>query len=560
MKNFLDELDERTGWRKVKETLLDRKIPKGVDWRYTLGSMAGFLFLMQAVTGMLLAMHYSPSQDHAYDSIRFIMDVVPMGAFLRGLHKWGASAMVVVVVLHMIRVYFMAAYKYPREATWLTGIGLLLVVIGLGFTGYLLPWDQKAYWATVVGSHISEQTPIIGAYVGKILKGGDELGAITLTRFYAIHMLLLPMTILGLMGLHLFLVVWHGISAPPEKIKSFDPAGPDWKEKIHHRYLEMKEKGKSFFPYVVFKDTFAIALLLAVIAGLALWKGAELEGLADPTDTSYNPRPEWYFLFIFQGLKYFPGSLEAIATILLPGLGVTALLALPFLDRSFRRHPFDRPILSTVGLAAILGIGFLTIQGLRSPLTNPILARNPLVMEGKRLYGDLKCQYCHTLDGKGGHIGPVLDEVGSRRDAAWLTAHFRNPQQVTKGTVMPNFNLLDNEVQALVAYMSTLGGGSYSPKAPPLFEERCMVCHKLHGKGEEIGPDLSSIGQYRDAPWIQNYVTNPPKVNKDSAMPPFEGDLTPAQIEDLSHYLASQRAGAAPKASAKPVKASSKKK
>lgn len=212
-----DWLDERTGWRTLKEVLLDRHIPKGVNWFYTLGSASGFLFMVQAVTGMLLAMYYAPSPDHAYDSVRYITHEVPMGSFLRGLHAWGASAMVVVVVLHMLRVFFMGAYKYPREATWITGVGLLLVVVGFGFTGYLLPWDQKAYWATMVGAEIAEVSPFVGGIVAKVMKGGDELGAVTLTRFYAIHVLILPACIIGLLLSHLFLVVWHGISSPPER-------------------------------------------------------------------------------------------------------------------------------------------------------------------------------------------------------------------------------------------------------------------------------------------------------------------------------------------------------
>lgn len=209
--------DERTGWVKVKEVLLDRKIPH-VNFWYVLGSISGFLLVLQAVTGILLAMSYSPSPDHAYDSVRYISSV-PGGEFLRGLHVWGASAMVACVFLHMLRVFFMASYKYPREITWITGIGLLMITIGFGFTGYLLPWDQKAYWATVVGINISEQVPFLGPYIANVIRGGPEIGAITLSRFYAIHVLVLPAAMIALLGLHLFFVVWHGISAPPERKK-----------------------------------------------------------------------------------------------------------------------------------------------------------------------------------------------------------------------------------------------------------------------------------------------------------------------------------------------------
>ncbi|MBI4249414.1 MAG: cytochrome b N-terminal domain-containing protein [Elusimicrobia bacterium] len=217
---FLSELDERTGWKKVKEALLDRRIPEAAGWQawlYTLGSASLLLFTVQALTGMLLAMNYVPSPDHAYDSIRYIEREVLLGRFVRGLHHWGASFMVVVVALHMLRVFFMGAYKYPREGTWMAGVALFMVVMGFSFTGYLLPWDQKAYWATAVGTNIAAQAPTLGPYIGKVLKGGDVLGALTLSRFYAFHVLVLPALLILFVGLHLFLVVWHGISETPRR-------------------------------------------------------------------------------------------------------------------------------------------------------------------------------------------------------------------------------------------------------------------------------------------------------------------------------------------------------
>ncbi|MBI4051975.1 MAG: cytochrome b N-terminal domain-containing protein [Elusimicrobia bacterium] len=220
MKNILAWLDERTGFQKVWQALFARHIPEAkgpVAWFYTLGSASLFVFMVQAVTGALLAMNYVPSPDHAYDSVRFISEQVLLGWLIRGLHHWGATFMVVLVSLHMLRVYFMGAYKYPREATWIVGVFLFLLVMGFSFTGYLLPWDQKAYWATMVGANIAGQTPILGAYISKILIGGEDMGAATLTRFYALHVLVLPMVIGLLIGAHLFLVVWHGISEVPQK-------------------------------------------------------------------------------------------------------------------------------------------------------------------------------------------------------------------------------------------------------------------------------------------------------------------------------------------------------
>ncbi|HUO57559.1 MAG TPA: cytochrome b N-terminal domain-containing protein [bacterium] len=541
MKTLLDWLDERTGWRKLKEVILDRHIPKGVDWRYTLGSITLFFFLLQVVTGMLLAMHYSPSPDHAYDSVKYLTDQVPMGRFIRGLHKWGATGMVVSVFLHLLRVFFMGAYKYPREVTWLTGVFLFFFVIGFGFTGYLLPWDQKAFWATTVGAHMVEQVPYFGGALAKIMRGGQDLGAVTLARFYAIHVLVFPFLALLFMGVHLFLVVWHGISAPPERDSALgDRRDHDWKAHLNARYLELKAQGKSFWPYIIFKDTVAITVVFLIVMGLAIWKGVELEDLANPTDTTYNPRPEWYFLSVFQLLKYFPGKWEAFGIVILPLIVVTALVALPFYDRGPRRHPADRKLLVGAGWLAILGVVILTIQGARSPLINPMGEKNPMVMEGKRLYVELHCEYCHTLHGQGGTVGPVLDDVGIRRDRAWLANHFRNPKKISPGTKMPNFNLLDGEVEALVAYMSSLGGGAFTAKAPKLFEDNCATCHKFHGVGEDIAVDLSHIAAVRDSSYIAAYTKDPLKLNPDAAMQGYADQLTPEEIQDLANYLYQQ--------------------
>ena len=211
---------DRFGLAEIWKALFERHVPEAdgwVGWLYTFGSASLLLFTLQAVTGALLAMNYVPSPDHAYDSIRFINDQVLMGRFMRGLHHWGATFMIVFVTLHMLRVYFMGSYKYPREGTWMVGAVLFLLVMAFSFTGYLLPWDQKAYWATMVGTNIAGQVPVLGPYIAKILKGGDEMGAVTLTRFYAIHALVLPAVTLIFIAVHLFLVVWHGISEPPDR-------------------------------------------------------------------------------------------------------------------------------------------------------------------------------------------------------------------------------------------------------------------------------------------------------------------------------------------------------
>ncbi|MFZ0533176.1 MAG: cytochrome b N-terminal domain-containing protein [Anaerolineales bacterium] len=209
-------LDDRTSWRKVWEEIFLRKIPK-VNWFYTLGSASLFVAVNQAITGILLTIYYVPTPDHAYDSVQYITTQVPLGWLIRGLHHWGASAMIILVVLHMLRVIFFGAYKFPREVTWFTGVILLLVVIGFGFTGYLLPWDQKAFWATTVGTRIAGTPPLIGDYLLRIIRGGNDISAVTLVRFYGTHVWVLPSLLFLLIGIHLYLVIRNGISAKPKR-------------------------------------------------------------------------------------------------------------------------------------------------------------------------------------------------------------------------------------------------------------------------------------------------------------------------------------------------------
>ncbi len=209
-------LDERLSWRQVWQAIFLRKIPK-VNWLYTLGSASLFVAVNQIVTGILLTLYYVPTPDHAYDSVQYITTQLPMGWLIRGLHHWGASAMVVLVVLHMLRVIFYGAYKFPREVTWFSGIFLLIVVIGFGFTGYLLPWDQKAYWATTVGTRIAGTPPLIGDFILRVVRGGEELTALTLARFFGVHVWVLPTILLLLISIHLYLVIRIGISAIPRR-------------------------------------------------------------------------------------------------------------------------------------------------------------------------------------------------------------------------------------------------------------------------------------------------------------------------------------------------------
>ena len=213
---FVTWLDERLGLQGIYSTVFDRKVPK-VNWWFTLGSASLFLFVMQGLTGIFLTVYYVPSPDHAYDSIQFIMNGVTFGWLIRGIHHWGATLMVIFVFIHMLRTFYYAAYKFPRELTWVTGVVLLLATLGMGFTGYLLPWNQKAYWATTVGTEIPGTIPGLGPIITTILRGGGELSAVTLARFFSVHIWFLPAIIILLISIHLYLVIRIGISSVPKK-------------------------------------------------------------------------------------------------------------------------------------------------------------------------------------------------------------------------------------------------------------------------------------------------------------------------------------------------------
>lgn len=313
----------------------------------------------------------------------------------------------------------------------------------------------------------------------------------------------------------------------------------DWHQSYRERYAKLKEAGRSFFPYTVFKDTLVALLIFAALAILAWKKGAGLEGLADPTDTTYNPRPEWYFLFLFQALKAFPGSLEPIVAVVLPGFAVLLLLVLPLLDRGPKRHPLDRPFLTGLGVLGLLVVGALTVAGFRSPLVNPVQEKDPKIAQGERIYQDMNCAYCHKIKGRGGVVGPELDKVAGNESVEWLEKHFRDPRSVTPGSAMPQLNLLDDEVVALTAYMKSLAGEPFTKEAPKIFAENCAVCHKIGGQGGDVGPDLSLIGSARDKGFIKRYISDPTASNPATVMPSFKGQLTDVQIEDVARYLSS---------------------
>ncbi len=439
VKGLIDWLDERIKVRDLGRAFAERPIPGGSSWFYVLGASLLFIFSLQMVTGILLAMYYAPTPDHAYASVKFIQEVAPFGSFVRGLHHWGASFMMVLVALHLVRVFVFGSYKKPREVVWIIGVGLIALVGGFAFTGYLLPWDQKAYWATVVGTNVAGTVPVVGGTLLRIVRGGTELGAFSLSRFFAIHTYILPWSLALLAGLHVFLLERAG-------------AGGSWNAADQVPY-----RSEPLFPNQLFRDSVFILVVFLALASLAVLFPAPLEPQADPTDSSYNPRPEWYFYFVFQMLKIFEGKFELVGTVILPNIGIAALLLLPFLDRSPVRNPANRKIIMTLGALVVATVAALTIAGARAPIVNAPAVTSPSVLAGRALYAKSGCSACHSIHGKGGKIGPDLTQVAARRpDAEWHVRHFRDPQSVVPGSIMPKVDLTDKDLHELADYMLSL--------------------------------------------------------------------------------------------------------
>ena len=461
-------LDRRIDLAGIRRALLDREVPDRLTWWHTLGSATLTVFLVQVVSGVVLATFYAPAPDHAYESIQYLEREITTGGVLRAMHRWGASLMVVLVLAHMIRVFSMGAYKYPREINWLLGVALFFLVLGFGFTGYLLPWDQKAYWATQVGTSIAGTTPLIGGGLAKLLKSGSQLGAATLTRFYAFHVLWLP-SLLGLLILaHLALVVRQGIAPRSAALEVGAPrrtSDPEYERYYASAYAATKRGGVRFWPDIIGKDVAVSALVVVAILVLAITLGAPLEPPADPTDTSYVPRPEWYFLPFYQLLKLFPGSLESTIAVGVPVLLVIALVGLPFYDRGSTRNLVHRPVslvaitLLLGGSAFLLGAAVRDVQPTVAPETGKPLASAERA--GRALF-ERQCQSCHVVAGKGGDQGPELTEIGAHHSPAWLHSFVEDPSRFhTDTTKMSAFGppvLSHQEIEEVARYLATLRG------------------------------------------------------------------------------------------------------
>jgi quinol-cytochrome oxidoreductase complex cytochrome b subunit len=344
-------LDERVGLAELEKLAHKKQVPvhRHRVWYY-FGGMTLFLFVVQVLTGILLLLYYRPSAEEAYESVQFLMAEVQFGWLIRSIHAWSANLMIVALFVHLFSVLLLKAYRRPREMTWVSGVALFGIALAFGFTGYLLPWNELAYFATKVGTEITGAVPFVGRFALRLLRGGDEVTGATLTRFYGIHVAVLPAAVMILLGLHLYLVQRHGMSVPPGVERE---AGP--------------RTTMPFVPDFLLRDIIGWLTALAVLAALAAFLPAELGKKADPfASAPVGIKPEWYFMFMFQTLKYLPSHILGIegeiVGILGFGLGGLFLLLLPFLDRRAQRGESSR-MFTAIGLAIIGYVILLTYLG-----------------------------------------------------------------------------------------------------------------------------------------------------------------------------------------------------
>jgi len=350
-------LDERIGLKDLEKLAKKKEVPvhRHTAWYY-FGGMTLFLFFIQVATGILLLLYYRPSASEAYESIQFLMTEVQCGWLVRSIHAWSANLMIFAMFIHLFSALLLKAYRSPRELTWLSGAGLLALTLAFGFTGYLLPWNELAFFATRVGTEIPGVLPVVGPFLRKLLRGGDDVTGATLTRFYGIHVAVLPAVALGLLGLHLFLVQKHGMSVPPS--------------------IEAKGGGRRvmpFFPNFLLRDVVGWLCALGVLAALAAYYPAELGKKADPFQPApIGIKPEWYFMAMFQTLKLLPSHILGIEGELIGVLGFGAigllLVVVPFIDRRAARSEPSR-LFTVFGIGLILYAVLLTYLGyMMSPM------------------------------------------------------------------------------------------------------------------------------------------------------------------------------------------------
>lgn len=419
-KNFFQWIDERTGAKEVFAATAGHPIPPKTGWMYVFGSATLVALIVQVLTGIALATKYVPSVSQAYETLQLLTEYDTVGRLLRGMHYWGASAMVLFMGFHMSRTFITGAYKYPREMNWITGVVLLALTLAVAFTGQLMRWDNNAIWSIMVAANQAARLPWLGEASAQFILGGPQLSGSTLNRFFALHVFILPGLIFLTLGVHLYLIIKNGISERPKKGQVVDP------KSYRQWYWDyVKKSGEPFWPNAAWRDAVVCTGLIILITLLAWIVGPpKLDPPPNPTFLEASPRPDWYFLWYFAVLALSPHHLENYIMIFGPALAGIALLFLPLLFPKGERHPLRRPWAMGVLLLTYLTIGSLWIAGAQThwsphfdtpPLPASIVGTdNGHVWEGAKLFRERGCQYCHEIDGIGGKRGPNLTYIADR--------------------------------------------------------------------------------------------------------------------------------------------------
>lgn len=461
-------LRKSIGWDKYLKPFIFKELPRGTGWSAILGTLCALTFVLMAVTGMILAFYYVPDPDKAWESVQYI-NQLPMGKIVRGLHHWGAGAMVLLVFCHLIITYLHGSYAAPRQITWISGACLFLIVLGLGFTGYLLPWDMKAYWATIVGANIPEQVPGVGNYITRAILGGETVSGFTLTRFYSVHTLVLPGCLLLCMAVHIYLIRIHNISDPRERI-----AGE----------LLPPPEGKlyRFYPEHTNRSSLGFGLLFLLLLLLAAFVAPPMEEKAGTLIADYLPRPEWYYMWLFQLLTYFSGSWELIGTILLFTGGLVVLFGIPFFSESKLKGVINRPVSLAAASSFVVCVVYLTVMAYaeavpyNETVTVPTRALTASEEQGLVTYVKQECSYCHNILGEGGHrTGPDMSNMArKKRTPEYIAQYIKDPKSQLASTTMPEYSLSEQELKNVAAFLLSLDFRKETPKT--------MLCDDIMAK------------------------------------------------------------------------------
>jgi ubiquinol-cytochrome c reductase cytochrome b subunit len=449
---------------------MEHEVPSNTSsWWYVFGSAATVILVLQVMTGILLALVYAPTASDAWNSLQFLDHNVKLGWFLRAMHGWGSDFMVAIVLIHMVQVFLFGAYKFPRELTWIIGVFLLLLTLGMAFTGQVLRFDQDAYWGLGIGASIVSRVPLIGGPLVDLMLGGPIIAGPTLSRFFALHVFVIPGILLACVGLHVWMVLRLGINDWPM------PGRLVSKKTYVREYHQLTEKtGIPFVPDAAWKDAiFAAAIMFAVMA-CAIWFGPNgPTGQPDPTIIETAPKPDFAFLWIYAVLAYLPPSFETPVLFIAPIIGIGALLLLPLLSGEGEKHWSRRPVAVLMVSVIAIALGVFTRLGTYTPwspimnawTSNPIPPaylrdRTPLERAGAIVLQNKQCRNCHSVGGTGGLRGPALDGVASR-----MTEDQIIRQVLQGGGNMPAYGnaLSPSETTALVRFLTTLRRNNLPP-------------------------------------------------------------------------------------------------